>query len=817
MSIEHTNVKIIKSLISLSFSLLLIYILNNSFFNKPPLGKILNPFHGIWQNAKRKPLDLPKNPIKSAFINNNIKISFDSNLIPHILCNDNEDENKASYFAIGYVSAFHRLWKMDFVTKATEGRLSEIFGYNEKIIKYDKLQRQKALKLSAKNSLKFVMDNPESAECIKAYTKGVNTYIKSIKYKNLPIEYKLLDYKPELWTPYKTMLVIAAMADSLSGKDTALEHTNALKLFGRKKFDFLYPNYTEDVEPIIPTKIWNFKPISIEDIEYKIPECIPCINLPNQKRKCKKGGSNNWALSGKRTVSGYPYLANDPHLDITLPSLFYLIHVKTKNHNIIGAVAPGTPFFTLGLNKNIAFGLTNSLINSRDWYLIKFVDESMKEYIYEGKKFKSQIVTEEIKIKGKSSIFQKIVFTHLGPVFYSETDFQKDKIYGLAMKWSGYNLGNIILAGMKINRAKNYNEFEKGLELLNLNVNYCSAYVNGDISINVAGNYVARAKEQGRFIMPSKLEFEWKKYIPKKHNPKILNPEIGYVSSANEHPTYDSYPYYFHGYWFRHYRNKRINSILNSKKKFNINDMKKMQLDTYDSSASELLPTILPYLEIYKLNEKEKKAYSIIDSWDYKNDPNKIAPSIYREWFRVIYASLWKNIITQKVDIRPPNHHTTILIIKKYSNSKYLDYGDYKDMATLINGSFKKAISNLEEWKNKTKLDYKWSNYNCVSLSHVLPIFKSFGIKNIGIGGSKYSLNCNEPEVGVSIRFIAELGKDISKGYFIYPGGQPGDVGNPYYTSFANKWKKGEYITLSISNKKNIEYPYNLIFEPKKK
>ncbi|MCP3659927.1 MAG: penicillin acylase family protein [Bacteroidetes bacterium] len=804
------NKKIFKILLSFIISLFLIYILNNSFFNKPPLGKILDPFHGIWQNSHKNIIEIPKTLIKNKLVKDNIKISFDSNLIPHIDAKNDYD----MYFAIGYISAFHRLWKMDFTTRATEGRLSEIFGYNTKLIEYDKLQRKKALKLAAKKALKIVMANQESAECLNAFTNGVNTYIKSLKYKKLPIEFKLLNYNPELWSPYKTMLVIAAMVDKLSGKDTAIEHTNALKIFGRKKFDFLYPNYTDDVEPIIHSKNWNFKPITVKTPNYTPPTYIPKISTTSNSKN-KRGGSNNWALSGKKTISGYPYLANDPHLDISLPSLFYLIHAKSDNQNIIGAIAPGTPFVTLGFNKFTAFGLTNSLMNSRDWYLIKFEDDTFKEYKYEGKNFKTQIITEEIKIKGHKSIYIKILNTHIGPTFYSENQANdKNEVYGLALKWSGYNIGNVILAGIKMNKAKNHTEFKEALDLLNLNVNYASAFNNGDIAMHVAGKYVARWKEQGRFLMDgNSSEYEWQKYIPKSHNPQILNPRIGYVSSANEHPTYKSYPYFHHGYWYRHYRNKRINQILNSKKKFSINDMKKMQLDTYDSSAAELLTSILPFIKVSDLNKKEKKIFSIIESWDYKNDPNKVAPSIYREWFNNIYSSLWKNILNLDLKIKPPSNHTTIFIIKNYPNSKYLDYGEYNSMQELINSAFKTTISNLDKWERENKKPYIWSNYNCVSLNHVIPNFKSFGVKNIAIGGSKFSLNCNEPKNGVSIRFIAELGKE-NKGYFIYPGGQTGDIGNPYYTSFVEKWRKGEYITLNISDKE-IQYPYILNFIPK--
>ncbi len=810
------NMKLIKLL---GFSLLCIFVtfaLNTRIGSIPPLGKVLDPFNGIWQNGEPDPIKSFEIKLKN--LKKAVTIKFDENIVPYIKAQNNYD----AYFSIGYISAFHRLWKMDFATRATEGRLSEIFGYNEKILSHDKLQRQKGIKKIALLALKSVMSNPESSECLNAFCDGINAFIFSLKYKNLPIEFKILHYKPEFWSPYKTMLLIVAMADKLSGKDTALAYTNALRLFRREKFDFLYPDIPRGTAPIIKSKNWNFKPLNIKKpvgIADKLPDPVPYVNLPNPKynKQCKSGGSNSWILSGKKTVSGNIFLANDPHLDINLPSLFYLMRVETPSLNICGSIIPGIPGFVFGFNKNLAWGITNSLINCRDWYLIKFEDGSFREYRYDNKILKSEITIEKINIRNRNSVNFKTVVTHLGPVFFPDSD--NKNFYGYAMKWSTAKLGNVISAFLYINKAKNRHEFEKGIKILNLNLNVSMASsIDEDIAIYVAGRYIAYWKEQGKFIMNGNIsDFEWQSRIPAEHNPKIINPAENYLRSANDRPVYKEYPYYLHGYWFWHFRNKRIDYLLNSKNKFTITDMKNMQQDTYDISASMLLPKILKYIEKEKLNKIELKLFHKLQNWDYDNVWNREEPSLYREWRRMIFLYLWKGIINNKVKMRAPNMYHTIHIIRHNPTSKYLDFGNYGSMKGLVCAAFHKAIVNLEYWKIKNNKPYIWGNFNKITLNHVIPIFKSFGIHDIKIGGSKDSINYNEPGTGVSGRFICELAKDKITGLFIYPGGQSGSPLNVYYDRFVKKWENGEYIKLQITKNSNtsISFPYKISLIPR--
>ncbi len=810
------NPKFSRALLSCFISIFIIFLLNTRFFNKPALGKLFDPFNGFWQNAEKKPIKLPKYDFKVEGCRENIEIKFDKNLIPHVKTNNEYD----AYFAQGYLSAFHRLWKMEFTTLSAEGRLSEIFGYNESILGYDQIQRNKGLKLAARNTLKALMNNPKTYEYIKSYTDGVNAYINSLSYKQLPIEYKLLGYKPTLWTPLKTALVIVSFTDYLSGQDAALENTNALKKLGRKQFDFLYPDFPDGIRPIVPNIRWNIKPLNITSHKVYVPEEVPNIKLPNKQYPDARG-SNCWAISKNKTKNGNTYFANDVHLGLKLPSLMYLMHIHSPEMNLVGALIPGMPTFGVGFNQYGSWGVTNSLINTRDWYLIEFEDDSMREYKYDGKLLKAQHIVEEIKIRGGASVFETIIYTHLGPVFINKNKVKNGKILGLAMKWIGHDIGNIVLAFDKINKSKNHSDFQDGVNTLKspgLNLGYAS--VSGDVAMHVAGSYPARWKEQGKFILDgTNPKHEWQGFIPAKHNPYILNPKEGYVLSANEHPTYNNYPYYHYGPFYRYFRNHTINSGINKLSKFNVKEMMNLQLNTYSLPASKLLPIILSYIDKNNLNKFQLDAYNILLSWDYKTDSEKIAPSIFRAWQMEIRRRLWKFIEEKNMNITWPTFYNTINIITKYPKSKYLNFGGDENMNNLINSSFLAALKSLETWKVENKKEFTWGNYRKIPLNHIIPQLTSFGKGNIEVGGSRYTINSNEKGAGACLRLVSELSKDKVSGWLIYPGGQPGNPGNPYYTQFLEKWRTGKYIKISldINESDRNEYPYSFKLIPKKK
>ena len=304
----------IKALICIVVPVALAFILNTKFGDVPPLLKFLNPFMGFWQNAEN--FTVAKN--KKIVLKNThdkIDILFDDRMIPHIFAKNDHDV----YYAQGYVTAKHRLWQMDFQTRFAAGRLSEVVGI--KAIEVDRYQRRMGMVYGAENSLKGMMADPKSKEMILAYTAGINDYIASIPKGKLPIEYKILDFKPENWTPLKCALLLKQMSAVLAMGSDEFYMTNILKKYGPEITKDLFPDYPFKESPIIPvgTK-WDFTPLPIP----KAPAGYTEMMTGNIKtaQKVEGIGSNNWAVNGSKTESGYPILTNDPHLNLTLPSIW---------------------------------------------------------------------------------------------------------------------------------------------------------------------------------------------------------------------------------------------------------------------------------------------------------------------------------------------------------------------------------------------------------------------------------------------------------------------------------------------------------------
>jgi penicillin amidase len=267
----------------------------------------------------------------------------------------------------------------------------------------------------AENMVKVMMEDPEIKETMDAYTAGVNAYIHSLSPGDYPLEFKLLNYAPEDWTTLNSALLLKLMSATLAGGSNEFYMNNILNKFGPEITKNLFPDYPYREDPIIPvgTK-WDFDPI-------KTPQ-TPKLNLSDKTaytiktREIEEGiGSNNWAVAGEKSASGFPILANDPHLDLTLPSIWYQIQLASSDMNSCGVSIPGAPGIIIGFNQNVAWGVTNVGADVLDWYNIKFKDESKKEYWYNNQWNPVKLRIETIQVNGLQTLTDTVLYTHHGP------------------------------------------------------------------------------------------------------------------------------------------------------------------------------------------------------------------------------------------------------------------------------------------------------------------------------------------------------------------------------------------------------------------
>jgi len=785
--------KLAKFFTSLAITLLLIYLINRGWtigsVSIPPLGKFLDPFHGFWQNLEptgyqgKKQLIIPglKAPVT---------VVYDSLLIPHIFAQNNDD----LYLSQGYITAMHRLWQMEFQTHAAAGRVSEIVA-SDAVLNYDRRQRRLGMVYGAGNALASMGKHP----AIVQYTEGVNRFIETLDYKNLPFEYKLLDYQPEPWTPLKCALLLKNMAQTLNMGDKDIEMTNALKLYGREMVDLLYPDNEKSGDPIVEKPgQWNFQAITLDGVPPAIPDDL--IEIKKLAVSDPNTGSNNWAVSGSKTYTGSPMLAGDPHLDLTLPSIWYAVQLHGPEINTMGATLPGVPSVIIGFNDSIAWSVTNAQRDLVDWYKITFRDKSRDQYLLDGKWVDTRKVVEEIKMRGGSTFYDTVVYTHWGPVTYDNQFQSQNELNGYAFRWIAHDPSEEINAFHRLNRAKNHAEFMEAVNYFSSPAqNFVFASVSGDIAIRVQGKFPVRRKDEGRFVLDgSKSSNGWQAFIPNGHNVMDKNPERGFVSSANQYPADSTYPYYITSTEYQAYRNRRINQVLREAGNITFRDMMRLQTDNYNLKAAESLPLFLSYLDSTQLNHLEKQAYQVLRSWDYFNHANSAGASYYEAWWDNLMPLLWDEMQNETASLSRPTAYNTIRLLRDKPELPFFDIEHTQEKETaadIINRAFILAVEDIEKWKLDHTTLPVWAEFKDSYIPHLLPPLRALSIP-VKTGGNHDIVNAHSRTHGPSWRMVVSLEPSGIKTWAVYPGGQSGNPGSAHHHDMVARWEKGNYFPM---------------------
>lgn len=803
------------ALLSSAVTLILIWALETRFGDIPPIAVFLNPSTGFWQNAESKH-ELTDENLKITGLQDKVVIRFDEHRIPHIFAKNDHD----LYFAQGYVTAHDRLWQMDIQTRSASGRLAEVVG--PKALEIDRYHRRMGMVYGAEKGLKGMMANPESKSMALAYTDGINNYIHSLAPKDYPIEFKLLDYKPEDWKPINCIFLLKLMSETLAGGSDQFAMTNNLRRFGAKDVNDLFPDYPFHEEPIIPigTK-WNFKHLAIpKPSAGYLAEMTERIKT----KEIKPGiGSNNWVIGGERTATGYPILANDPHLNLTFPSIWYQIQLSSPSVNVNGVSLPGAPCVIIGYNQNISWGVTNVDADVMDWYQIKFKDASKNEYWYDNHWIKVRKRIEVIKVRDGNTETDTVIYTHHGPVVY-ETAAKKPKNgienipVGDALRWIAHDESNDIYCFFKLNRGKNYSDYREALTHYTAPAqNFIFASSEKDIAITPNGKLPLKFKEQGKYILDgSDPANDWHGWIPPEQNPTVKNPPRGFVSSANQSSTDSTYPYYINWRFDQYYRGKRINDLLSSMHKANVDSMRIMQMDNYSILAQDVLPTMLKYLNAAKMSDTQLKAFEIIKGWDKHYDARAIGASIFDDWWYIFYNLLWKNKFDVKGTIlKYPSYDRTEQLLLTNPGSKWFDNARTLTKETcsdLINHAFYSAIDDLSHKHGIPGVKWQWGSVKETYINHLanLPGFGTGLFSSGGRGGVIDALRNND---GPSWRLVVQMGPQV-KGYGVFPGGESGNAGSFYYNDMLQTWKDGqlnELLFLKSANEKSERVKTTLV------
>ncbi|WP_047546553.1 penicillin acylase family protein [Psychroserpens sp. Hel_I_66] len=789
--------KYIKLLTAFVLTIVVFYVLNTKLGSIPPIGKFLDPVGGVWQNDRDDVID---GNINIQGLSAPVTIYYDEQLIPHIFAQNDLDLYKAQ----GYITAKHRLWQMEFQTHAAAGRISEIVGSDA--LNYDRTERRRGMGYGAEQVIKKMQEDPEMITLLEAYRDGVNSFIASLNDKSLPVEYKLLDYKPEEWTTKKTALLLMYMTKMLAGGDDDLEYTNMLRKFGKDRFDLLFPDFFDVNDPIIPKETdWsyiNVKKTETPQIELPLDTISQTIEKPNPDN-----GSNNWAVSGEKSATGNAILANDPHLGLNLPSIWFVMQLSTPEYNTMGATLPGALGIISGFNEHISWGETNATRDVLDWYKIEFKDDKRTQYKY-GEGWRDTTVrVEEIKVNGGETVIDSVIYTHHGPVTYDSNFMGNNEKAGYAMRWIGHEGGNNQRPFLDLNRAKNYDDYVNALKQYTAPAqNFVFASTEGDIAIWIQGLFPNKWDGQGKFLMDgSNPEHDWQSFIPQEFNAHVKNPDRGFVSSANQHPVDESYPFYVFNDGYETYRNRVINNFLQSNNNISVDDFKALHNNNYNLKAAELLPYIFETMDSSDLSSEEIKIYNQIKDWDFSNDIEKLGPSIWSKWYSKLYTITWDEFESEEEALTSPYTYQTIYLMKNNPDNEFMDILETPEQETaqdLFLITFKDTAKELLDWQTENG-EYNWQAYKGTRVGHLLQALPAFSRFDLPIGGDRNIVNATSATHGPSWRMIVEMSSP-PKALGIYPGGQSGNPGSVYYDNFIDDWAIGKYHELHFMQDKTV-------------
>ena len=723
-----------------------------------------------------------------------VTVCRDSLAIPHVYARNEHD----LYMVTGYLLAEDRLWQMDLLRRVTLGRLSEIFG--DDFIETDLLLRSLNFKEKSENIIAEGDSTVVSA--LEAFSEGVNQYINDYK-ENYPVEFTLLGYKPDPWTPVHSLNLIGYMAwDLKSGWAELLMEEIAGKV-DTVHIKELLPDMT-----IQKTYVYRDK-----------SDLLAANRLTELNRLEKMGldifsGSNNWAVSGFKSTTGKPILANDMHLALNIPGIWYQIHQVVEGKlNVEGLLLPGEPLIVVGHNDSIAWGMTNTYVDNLDYYEEKINQADTNQYLFNGEWKDFIIHNEIIRSKGGKEVKCNYRTNHRGPIVSAFKGIS-DRV--LTIHWVGNEKSNEMRSIYKVDRAKNWNDFKDAFTtFISISQNIVYADKQGNIGLYCCAGVPIRKRDNQWAVLPGWTdEYDWKGMIPFEKLPYEYNPERGYVSSANNRTVDSTYPYHIGTWYDMPYRIDRIREMLEEKEIFSLEDFKSIQNDQHSKYTSLFLSTLLPLIgNRMDMDETEQSALQQLKNWDCNLGKESSEASISEFWayqfLRSVYSDELGNELFKKFLAGTHFSRIAMFYLLTHKQSVWIDNINTEQIENLEDiaaESYKNAMDSLRMQYGAKISDWKWGSIHQITLAHPIAKIKLLNIlfrMNRGpypVGGSfhtvsPYKYPYFEPQLvehGSSHRSIYDL-NDWEKCISVIPTGISGIPASPYYCNQTQMYVNGEY------------------------
>ena len=804
---------------------------------------------GLTTYTVRKTFPQENGAIAIPGLENEVKVQRDEWGIPQIYAASNHD----LFLAQGYVHAQDRFWQMDFWRHIGTGQLSEMFGSSQ--LEKDRFLRTMGWKKIAQQE--FTTLDVSTKANLEAYAEGVNAYLANRQSSALSLEYAVLkllnrEYRPQPWQPIHSILWGKVMAYDLSTNlGDEIERTILLKSFPKARVDELFPLYPQNFPVIVPEFKVAKKAVNQtkEDINLvALKQITPSLKSIATNVTAMEEilgatgmgvGSNSWTISGKRTATGKPILADDPHLSVQMPSIWYelglhciSINDSTSNsinkncpYNVTGFTFAGVPGVIIGHNNRIAWGVTNVMSDTMDLYIEKINPENPNQYEVNGKWVDMQLVKEEIQVAGEEPVNQIVRYTKHGPIlsdvvpalekFGENSSVKIPTNYAVSLRWTALEPSTLITALQEINRAQNWQEFRAAGNKFDIAAqNLVYADVDGNIGYQMPGRTPIRKQGDGRYPVPGwNNKYEWQGYIDFEELPHSFNPARGYIITANNAVVDESYPYVITKDWVRGYRAKRIEEMIsNPDGLLTLADIESIQGDTLDLNARDLMPILK---SISFDDSRIENARQLLLNWDFQLKIESPASAIFE--------TFWKNLLAMTFnDELPQNYHPDgsdrwYAVIKNLVEQPNNLWWDDRNTAEVENRDriFKqalvKAVDELENTFGSNPEKWTWGklhkiNFRNVTLgkSGVALIERLFNRGTYQTAGDGETINANRWKANQSsfevthipsLRMIVDLAS-FDNSQAIHSTGQSGHAFNRHYTDMIEPWRNIQYHSM---------------------
>ena len=782
---------------------------SGSEFNLPPLAPFFSPMEGFWQNADA--VSTPSFSEVHAPLSTEVQIIYDRHAIPHIFADNLED----AMFAMGYLHAKDRLFQMDFTYRAASGKMSEIFG--SAALEYDLEMRRKGMGHMIENITAKWEKNQTVNRVLDPYITGVNSYISELKRKNHPIEFKLIHYSPALWDREKSASMLAYLNHELTFRHEDIEASQTLNMLGGKTFHALYPMRYEDIPPVLPD-LWLTGDTSAlettpsaplgKTMSQKTNEFLssnPVFGPFNQPHL--NNGSNNWAVGSAKTLDGSTIIANDTHLPLTLPSIWYECHIVTPDQNFYGYSIPGIPGIFLGMSQSIAIATTNVGCDYVDWYQMDWRADDHSKYAIDGEERSVEWREEKIAVRGMPDHTERIPYTTFGPApFVSEVGHP---MQNFALNWRAHQPeGDLMKSLIKILNAESFEEFIETSNFLSdppQNLVYIDK--SGNIGLRISGSLpIRRDKSDGRYLKDGSLSDSLlNRFIPTAELPTALNPEDHFVASANQISTGTGYPYPQVGVYSLD-RGTYLFNRLESMQEITLSDMQSLQTDNTSQKAIEMLEVLLPLTEKLLSSESEVVYWNKLDQWDRAYSQDATIPILFEKWSHQLLREIWSDLHARNREagkfekVLIPNWKTSIQLIERDGMNPGINlHGDsitpsaVQPLDSILINSLRHSIAEYESWVSDNS-EKSWPHYRGSHIPHMTRI-ESFSHSLLKGGGTGEALNSVKATHGPSMRMIAQFNRNGERQFLsALPGGTSGNPGSPFYNHRIEDFENGTYI-----------------------